>query len=215
MPGVKISNLQDGAALRDTDAFPVARGGVTRKILGSQLLTPDNFIVASTPTIGLNWNSSTKTLQASATSAVTAFNTINSPTVNLNWNSATRTLSANVVPNSVISASTNDLLSSPVSLQPGTYVIFVTGLWTIANAVSYSDYALKIEIISGTTIHATLLGADSGDVDGGQNKGESRSATFILTSPSTIQLNYTVTRTGITAANSPIQKLDLVALKLS
>lgn len=94
MPGVKISNLQDGAALQNTDSFPVARGGATRRIEGSRLLTPETFQIQSTPTIGLNWNSNTKTLQASATSAVTSFNTVNSPTINLNWNSSTRTLSA-------------------------------------------------------------------------------------------------------------------------
>lgn len=40
MAGVKISQLQDGGALQSTDAFPVARGSLTRKILGAQLLDP-------------------------------------------------------------------------------------------------------------------------------------------------------------------------------
>ena len=40
MAGVKISQLQDGGALQNTDAFPVARGSFTRKILGAQLLDP-------------------------------------------------------------------------------------------------------------------------------------------------------------------------------
>jgi hypothetical protein len=39
MAGVKISQLQDGGALQSTDAFPVARGSLTRKILGADLLT--------------------------------------------------------------------------------------------------------------------------------------------------------------------------------
>jgi hypothetical protein len=64
MAGVKISQLQDGGALQNTDAFPVARGSFTRKILGAQLLTPTNFNVADSPTIDLNWNSSTRTLSA-------------------------------------------------------------------------------------------------------------------------------------------------------
>ena len=100
MAGVKISQLQDGGALQNTDAFPVARGSFTRKILGAQLLTPTNFNVADSPTIDLDWNSTTRTLSADVSTAVknaSAFNVVDSPTIDLNWNSSTRTLSAGLV----------------------------------------------------------------------------------------------------------------------
>ena len=98
MAGVKISQLQDGGALQSTDAFPVARGSFTRKIAGSELLTPANFNVADSPTIDLTWNSSTRTLSADVSTAVTSFNVVDSPTIDLTWNSSTRTLSAEVIP---------------------------------------------------------------------------------------------------------------------
>jgi hypothetical protein len=99
MAGVKISQLQDGGALQPTDAFPVARGSFTRKIAGSELLTPTNFNVADSPTINLNWDSTTRTLSADVSTAVkeaSAFNVVDSSTIDLNWNASTRTLSADV-----------------------------------------------------------------------------------------------------------------------
>jgi hypothetical protein len=40
MAGVKITELGDGGAIQPTDAFPIARGNLTRFIYGSQLLNP-------------------------------------------------------------------------------------------------------------------------------------------------------------------------------
>jgi hypothetical protein len=114
MAGVKISQLQDGGTLQATDAFPVARGSLTRKILGAQLLDPlqsldtrlnalsaNTIFVANSPTIDLTYNSVTRTLSADVSTTVrnaSAINVVDSSTIDLDWNASTRTLSARVIP---------------------------------------------------------------------------------------------------------------------
>ena len=121
MAGVKISQLQDGGALQNTDAFPVARGSFTRKIAGSELLTPTNFNVADSPTIDLDWNSTTRTLSADVSTAVkeaSAFNVVDSPTIDLNWNASTRTLSADVITSSFGFIPTGAIMVFPSTIAP-------------------------------------------------------------------------------------------------
>lgn len=63
MAGVKITQLGNGGALQPTDAFPVARGNLTRFILGNQLLDPLNNLSTRVTTL----ENSSNTLQTSIT----------------------------------------------------------------------------------------------------------------------------------------------------
>jgi hypothetical protein len=96
MAGVKISQLQDGGALQPTDAFPVARGSFTRKILGAQLLDPIQSL--NTRLNALSADVSTVVRNASA------INVVDSPTIDLDWNASTRTLSSSVINSSIANA---------------------------------------------------------------------------------------------------------------
>lgn len=101
-----------------TDQIPMARGsgtsGRTYKTLVSDLFNK-TFKVANSPTIDLNFDPLSLTLEANLTTAarsVSSLNTQNSPTVNLNWNPSTRTLSADVS-TAVKNASAFNVVNSP------------------------------------------------------------------------------------------------------
>jgi len=101
-----------------TDQIPMARGsgtsGRTYKTLVSDLFNK-LFKVTNSPTIDLNFDPLSLTLEANLTTAaqsVSSLNTQNSPTVNLNWNPSTRTLSADVS-TAVKNASAFNVVNSP------------------------------------------------------------------------------------------------------
>jgi microcystin-dependent protein len=125
MAGVKISQLQDGGALQSTDAFPVARGSLTRKILGAQLLDP----LQSLDT------------RLNALSANTIF-VVDSSTIDLSYNSSTRTLSADLMP-SVSLVPTGAVIIFPSTIAPTGWLALsgqtlsrstYSNLWTFAQS---------------------------------------------------------------------------------
>jgi hypothetical protein len=139
MAGVKISQLQDGGALQATDAFPVARGSLTRKILGAQLLDANTINVVDSPTIDLDWNASTRTLSADANYLLTLINTLstnmqnigNYPYLEYAWvtapNTAGQTITANTITTLTIDTEVADtgnfgsISSNEITLAAGTY----------------------------------------------------------------------------------------------
>ena len=222
MAGVKISQLQDGGALQSTDAFPVARGSLTRKILGARLLDPlqsldtrlnalsaNTIFVVDSPTIDLTYNSVTRTLSADWLG--TSFNTVSSSTINLGWNASTRTLSAttqegfqkinaNFVAQNALSQTSVEFLSLPSWTKRITVVCDQLSLANNGQAViqlgTSSGYEItNYQVVVATNVDNTITSSGTGS--GFLITQEDMSPTFTLCGTITIT-NLPGTNTWVT-----------------
>lgn len=157
MPGIKISQLTSGGAIQSSDQFPVGRGTSTRRIAGSEILTPNNFIVSNTGnSVTLNWNASTKTLEANVGTSVPTSTSDFVAKAWVNFNGATAGTwngGASTVLRTSGSTTATITTTNPHKLQTGNKIEVVTGI----AAGEYTVTVLTATTFRVTTVATTAL----------------------------------------------------------